>query len=249
MPDPRRTTPQRVTLASGKRPLRPSPVTYRRQDERDYLRAARHATVRPLDDLLRAARKMSAPEIEALVRGAEFLRPTRARSTFLDRVVDARAGRLREFSNRRWNLTMRGTLSPSRLAAGDEAVNGVLGQWQARERERWRLTLGDTRNRLRQLDFSDKDRLLKQLRRERDIAFRRTRRVTREGVMRANGQMNAARQEAAGIREYIWISQRDDRVRPEHVRLDGKVRRWSSSPRPGEPPGCRCFPIPNVKPG
>ncbi len=39
---------------------------------------------------------------------------------------------------------------------------------------------------------------------------------------------------------YIWNTQGDDKVRPEHEALDGEERNWYDSPRPGEEYGCRC---------
>lgn len=39
---------------------------------------------------------------------------------------------------------------------------------------------------------------------------------------------------------YIWNTQGDDKVRPEHEALDGEERSWYDSPHPGEEYGCRC---------
>jgi len=40
---------------------------------------------------------------------------------------------------------------------------------------------------------------------------------------------------------YIWRTQEDDKVRPEHEALDGVERSWYDSPHPGEEYGCRCY--------
>jgi len=40
--------------------------------------------------------------------------------------------------------------------------------------------------------------------------------------------------------KYVWVTSGDDKVRPEHEALDGTVRSWYDSPRPGEEYGCRC---------
>jgi hypothetical protein len=40
---------------------------------------------------------------------------------------------------------------------------------------------------------------------------------------------------------YIWITQGDDKVRPEHEELDGQERSWYDDPHPGEEYGCRCI--------
>ena len=40
--------------------------------------------------------------------------------------------------------------------------------------------------------------------------------------------------------KYVWVTLGDDKVRPEHEILDGEIRTWYDSPRPGEEYGCRC---------
>lgn len=40
--------------------------------------------------------------------------------------------------------------------------------------------------------------------------------------------------------KYVWVTPGDDKVRPEHEILDGEIRTWYDSPRPGEEYGCRC---------
>ena len=203
----------------------------------------------PLDALIREVRDAPLDVGQRIVGGGQYLQPGLERSAYLERVVDARSSRLTEYSGRRWRATMKGTLSADKLKAGDEAVDGLMARWRDGQRVRLNASADIARQRIQRLDVTDKDRLLRGLRRERDIAFRRVRGVTRRGVQDANGRMNEARQTEAGLRSYIWRSQQDDRVRQTHQRLNGQVRRWSSSPKPGQEPGCRCYPIPNVRPG
>ena len=40
--------------------------------------------------------------------------------------------------------------------------------------------------------------------------------------------------------KYVWVTVGDDKVRPEHEVLDGKIRTWYDTPHPGEEYGCRC---------
>lgn len=76
--------------------------------------------------------------------------------------------------------------------------------------------------------------------------------IARDQVLKLNGQITQARHEAAGVTHYVWTSSKDERVRPEHRRLDGKTFAWSDPPEvaPGrrEHPGgdfqCRCTPFP-----
>ena len=72
------------------------------------------------------------------------------------------------------------------------------------------------------------------------------RQIVHNQTSRLNTQITKDRQMAAGINSFLWISQRDGRVRPSHVALDnGEPLLWSvgdpSQGLPGEPAGCRCF--------
>lgn len=40
--------------------------------------------------------------------------------------------------------------------------------------------------------------------------------------------------------KYIWVTAGNDKVRPEHEALAGKIRTWYDTPRPREEYGCRC---------
>jgi SPP1 gp7 family putative phage head morphogenesis protein len=88
--------------------------------------------------------------------------------------------------------------------------------------------------------------------------------IARDQVLKLNGQITQARQEAAGITEFVWCTSNDERVRgrpdglypdakPSHWALEGKRFRWDDLPkigpngergRPGEFWGCRCVPYP-----
>ena len=71
---------------------------------------------------------------------------------------------------------------------------------------------------------------------------------------------NQARMEAEGLTMYVWETSGDERVRPSHKKMDGKLCRWAdptvysrnkgkdwiprpkgaSLTHPGEEDGCRC---------
>lgn len=71
--------------------------------------------------------------------------------------------------------------------------------------------------------------------------------VARDQTLKLNGQINEERQRAAGVDSYTWSTSLDDRVRPEHAKLEGQVIPWNNPPEPGHPGDdfqCRCVAIP-----
>ncbi len=78
--------------------------------------------------------------------------------------------------------------------------------------------------------------------------------LARDQVLKFNGELTKTRQTAAGIRQYIWTTSNDERVRPDHAVLDGTTQSWSDPPivdesegrtgHPGEDYQCRCTPYP-----
>lgn len=68
--------------------------------------------------------------------------------------------------------------------------------------------------------------------------------VARDQVGKFYGALNATRQQALGVRRYVWRCVRDNRVREEHVARDGKEYSWDAPPpggHPGKPINCRCW--------
>jgi SPP1 gp7 family putative phage head morphogenesis protein len=77
------------------------------------------------------------------------------------------------------------------------------------------------------------------------IEERRAARIARNEVANVNSQLNQFRQQEAGITEYVWRTSEDERVRDEHVALNGRTFRWDKpGPDDGNHPGeaimCRC---------
>ena len=61
------------------------------------------------------------------------------------------------------------------------------------------------------------------------------------------GLINQLRQEDLGIERYVWVTQGDHKVRPEHAALNGEVFSWdhpSDEGHPGQTPNCRCHAVP-----
>jgi len=68
--------------------------------------------------------------------------------------------------------------------------------------------------------------------------------IARDQIATLNGQLNRARQTAAGITEFVWETMRDDRVRETHEELQGERFTWTDGwggVFPGEPINCRCW--------
>lgn len=78
--------------------------------------------------------------------------------------------------------------------------------------------------------------------------------IARDQTLKLYGQIQQARQTAAGIEEYTWSTADDERVRPRHEELDGTTQRWDDPPvvdektgrkeHPGGDFQCRCAAIP-----
>jgi hypothetical protein len=79
-------------------------------------------------------------------------------------------------------------------------------------------------------------------------------RLSRRTVTATQGTTAKEVQTSMGITGYLWVSQRDGRVRPTHVQFDrasqgGKVWTWSRGTpegNPGDPYGCRCVAVPVI---
>lgn len=75
--------------------------------------------------------------------------------------------------------------------------------------------------------------------------------IARDQIGKLNGQLAQYRQGNAGVKEYIWRTMGDERVRPTHRSFNGKRYSWAKgSPEghPGQPIRCRCVADP-ILPG
>ena len=107
----------------------------------------------------------------------------------------------------------------------------------------------DAKRRVEQVIFNgfafrwNKKRITDEIAKAMGITKRRARTIATDQSHKLQARLNQFRNEQMGIKEYIWRTMRDDRVRKEHAEREGKRFRWSSPPpdgNPGEPINCRC---------
>lgn len=83
----------------------------------------------------------------------------------------------------------------------------------------------------------------KLLRARTGVARSRAKLIARDQIATVNGQITRQRQTEAGVREFIWRTSQDERVRESHAALEGQRFRWDAPPPegiPGQPINCRC---------
>lgn len=91
--------------------------------------------------------------------------------------------------------------------------------------------------------------LRKKLTEDFGFADRRAKLIARNEVASLNSDLNRERQVQAGVTTYTWRTSADERVRPLHRHLDGKVYEYGKPTGaedglpPGKPVNCRCIAV------
>jgi SPP1 gp7 family putative phage head morphogenesis protein len=73
--------------------------------------------------------------------------------------------------------------------------------------------------------------------------------IARDQIATVNSELNQIRHQQAGVMQYQWSTSLDERVRPLHARLEGRVYAYGEPTgaeeglAPGEPINCRCVAI------
>ena len=75
----------------------------------------------------------------------------------------------------------------------------------------------------------------------------RAKRIAQTETTRVFDLGNKAAHESAGVEFETWLTARDDRVRPEHQALQGKVFALNEGPRPSDFINCRCARVPTSR--
>lgn len=78
--------------------------------------------------------------------------------------------------------------------------------------------------------------------------------IARDQIGKKNAAITESKFKQVGIRQYIWSTSKDERVREDHRKLEGTVHSFDDPPvvdeqtgrrgNPGEDYQCRCIPIP-----
>lgn len=177
----------------------------------------------------------------------------------LTRELDALAKRTNDLSRTEWraqvkaavgvDLTDDPDVAPKLLAFRRENVRLIRSL--AREKvDRVAKILSDAGSGTRV------ETIAKRIREETVATPQRAALLARDQVLKLNAQVTQARHEAAGLTEYIWRTSRDERVRKEHKRLEGKRFRYDDPPvvsprgdraNPGEWFQCRCVAEPFIE--
>ena len=84
-----------------------------------------------------------------------------------------------------------------------------------------------------------------QLQERLEISDKRARLIARDQIGKLNGNLQESRQVSAGVKQYIWRTVGDERVRATHRVKNGKVFDWAAKgEKPGIPVSCRCSAAP-----
>lgn len=79
-----------------------------------------------------------------------------------------------------------------------------------------------------------------------NVAQSRAKMIARDQSTKALGNVQKVRQQALGVSKYEWVTAGDERVRPSHAALNGKVFSWDAPPAVGHPGAdinCRCVAV------
>ena len=97
------------------------------------------------------------------------------------------------------------------------------------------------------------EHLVRELEHDYNISFNKAKFLARQETSLLMSQFREERYKSCGITKYRWITAGDERVRPYHKRLNGKIFTWDNPPvvdemgnraAPGQPYGCRCLASP-----
>ncbi len=83
-----------------------------------------------------------------------------------------------------------------------------------------------------------------------DVSASKAQFIARDQTNKLYGELTQLRQTETGVTSYVWRTSRDEKVRPSHQVLDGKLIQWDNPPDVGHPGAdfrCRCTSDPNLE--
>lgn len=145
-----------------------------------------------------------------------------------------------------------------RIGIPIESVPGIaakLASWRKQNTQLINSLLGGQVQKIERLLAENQNRRVEALREQIQEVFQVTESkadlLARDQTLTLNSQIVEARQTAAGIEEFIWVTSGDERTRASHEELDGERFRWDDPPEvdgelatPGRPINCRCTAYP-----
>ena len=184
--------------------------------------------------------------------------------------LDMAAAMIKNTALREWKKTVRKTLKLELLDDyyQDEMYQEAIKQWVSEGSDAMGAVPQDLMEQVKDIIETGfmKGTPASQIRKEIQRAYYMKRTELAHGaagrVSVLNSECTRINQEDAGVREYMWVTRRDSRVRKCHATLDGRYFRWDNPPEmwyetkakgrvmtgrhcnPGEDYGCRCSAIP-----
>lgn len=76
---------------------------------------------------------------------------------------------------------------------------------------------------------------------DKTIGENRAKLIARNELGKLQSNLTEVRAKRAGVTEYEWQTVGDNRVRPKHAALDGKIRKFGEGIAPGSEINCRCI--------
>ena len=169
-----------------------------------------------------------------------------------------------------WKKTVKKTLNVTLLDDyyRDELYRKAIDEWIKGGSDAMRVIPTDLLDKIQQIieDGYSAGKPVSEIKKEVQHAYSVKRREVVDGaagsVSTLNYECTRVNQEDAGVREYMWYTRRDARVRPCHASLDGKYFRWDGPPEmwyqtihegkvwtgrychPGQDYNCRCRAVP-----
>lgn len=170
--------------------------------------------------------------------------------TSIDGIVSRYANRVSDFNRRQLMRMLRSAYSVDIFVA-DPSLAATMSTWEA---ENIRLIKSIPQQALEKMHGRivasvRKGESLKSAREmlqsEYGVTRRRAELIARDQVGKLNGDLTRDRQQKVGVKEYDWMTSRDERVRLTHRAHEGKTYQWTEPPpstgHPGEDYQCRCW--------